>query len=125
MPIINNSASKFVTETVNVTSTDNTANATLLYTCPTNFTSVVKTFFISAGDLDSKQISIQLFDSSASAYNTIVTGLRMSSSTVTNLFDGDPLALQSGDQLAGFAGTSATGNFTLTLSTEEFFDPTR
>ena len=49
----------------------------------------------------------------------------MSSSTVTNLFDGDPLALQSGDQLAGFAGTSATGNFTLTLSTEEFFDPTR
>ena len=49
----------------------------------------------------------------------------MNSSTVTNLFDGDPLALQSGDQLAGFAGTSATGNFTLTLSTEEFFDPTR
>ena len=56
---------------------------------------------------------------------TIVTGLRMNSSTVTNLFDGDPLALQSGDQLAGFAGTSATGNFTLTLSTEEFFDPVR
>ena len=125
MPIINNSASKFVTETVNVTSTNNTANATLLYTCPTNFTSVVKTFFISAGDLGDKQISIQLFDSSASAYSTIVTGLKMSSSTVTNLFDGDPLALQSGDQLAGFAGTSATGNFTLTLSTEEFFDPTR
>jgi len=124
MPIINNSPSKFITETVNVTSTDSTANATLLYTCPTNFTSIVKLFLISSGEQD-KQISVQLFDKSASAYNTIVTGLDMNSSSVTNLLDGDPLALQSGDQLAGFASTSATGNFTLTLSAEEFFDPVR
>ena len=124
MPIINNSSSKLVTESVNVTSTDSTANATLLYTCPTNFTSVVKLFLISSGAQD-KQISIQLFDKSASAYSTIVTGLNMNSSSVTNLFDGDPLALQSGDQLAGFASTSATSNFTLTLSAEEFFDPAR
>ena len=124
MPIINNSPSKFITETVNVTSTDSTANATLLYTCPTNFTSIVRLFLISSGEQD-KQISVQLFDKSASAYNTIVTGLDMNSSSVTNLLDGDPLALQSGDQLAGFASTSATGNFTLTLSAEEFFDPVR
>ena len=125
MPIAKNSSKKFVTETVNVTSTDGTANATSLYTCPTNFTSLVKLLLVSSGSGGSKQVSVQLFDNSASAYNTLVTGLRMESSSITNILDGDQLALHSGDQLVAFAGAGATSNFTLTLSAEEFFDPLR
>ena len=49
----------------------------------------------------------------------------MESSSITNILDGDQLALHSGDQLVAFAGTGATSNFTLTVSTEEFFDPLR
>ena len=125
MPIVNNSSSKFITEVVNVASTVGTANATSLYTCPTNFTALVKLLLVSSGAGGDKQVPVQLFDNSASAYNTIVTGLRMESSSITNILDGDQLALHSGDQLVAFAGTGATSNFTLTVSTEEFFDPLR
>ena len=92
---------------------------------PTNFTALVKLLLVSSGAGGDKQVSVQLFDNSASAYNTIVTGLRMESSSITNILDGDQLALHSGDQLVAFAGTGATSNFTLTVSTEEFFDPLR
>ena len=111
--------------TINAASALSSTSLTTVYTCPTNFTSLVKLLLVSSGSGGSKQVSVQLFDNSASSYNTLVTGLRMESSSITNILDGDQLALHSGDQLVAFAGAGATSNFTLTLSAEEFFDPLR
>ena len=123
MPIINNSASKFVTESKNITATSGGASGDVLYTVPPNHSALVDFLLISAGNLNNKHISIQLYHEDDSLYHDIVGKLAMSNNTVQQLMGGVKLNMHQNDKLVCFSDSS--GNFDVTVSVEEFFDPVR
>jgi hypothetical protein len=116
-------ASKFTTEVINVTATAAGASAQLLYTCPTNFSSVVTFLIISSGSVANKDISIQFYHQETASYKYILRTYKMGSNSVFVVINTPSLSLHQGDKLVCF--TDSTGNFDVTISVEEYFDPVR
>ena len=116
-------ASKFTTESINVTATAAGASAQLLYACPTNFSSVVSFLIISSGSVANKDISIQFYHQENATYKYILRTYRMSANSVFVVTNTPSLSLHQGDKLVCF--TDSTGNFDVTVSVEEYFDPVR
>jgi len=116
-------ASKFTTESINVTATAADASAQLLYTCPTNFSAVVTFLLVSSGSVHNKDISIQFYHQVQAAYKYMLRTYRMGSNSVFVLTNTPSLSLHQGDKLVCF--TDSTGNFDVTISVEEYFDPIR
>jgi len=116
-------ASKFTTESINVTATAADASAQLLYQCPTNFSAVVTFLLVSSGAVGNKDISIQFYHQEQSTYRYLLRTYRMGSNSVFVEISSNSLSLHQGDKLVCF--TDSTGNFDVTLSVEEYFDPTR
>ena len=123
MPIINNSASKFVTESKNITATSGGASGNVLYTVPPNHSALVDFLLISAGNSNNTHIYIQFYHDDDSLYHNIVNKLAMTNNTVQQLMGGVRLNLHQNDKLVCY--TDSTGNFDVTVSVEEFFDPVR
>ena len=123
MPIINNSASKFRTELKNITATSSGDNATLLYEVPNNYSAMVELLLISSGNQSNKKISIQNFHFEDGTYHTMVNALVMNSNSILNILDGSRLNMHQKDKIVCFTDTS--GNFDVTISVEEYFDPVR
>ncbi len=115
--------SKLVTESINVTATAADASAQLLYQCPTNFSAVVTFLIISSGAVGNKDISIQFYHQQGTTYHYILRTYRMSANSVFVVTNSNSLSLHQGDKLVCF--TDSTGNFDVTLSVEEYFDPVR
>lgn len=115
--------SKLVTESINVTATAADASAQLLYQCPTNFSAVVTFLIISSGAVGNKDISIQFYHQEDTTYHYILRTYRMSANSVFVVTNSNSLSLHQGDKLVCF--TDSTGNFDVTLSVEEYFDPVR
>jgi len=116
-------ASKFVTESINVTATAADASAQLLYVCPANFSAVVTFLLVSSGAVHNKDISIQFYHQETASYKYILRTYRMSSNSVFVLTNTPSLSLHQGDKLVCF--TDSTGNFDISVSVEEYFDPIR
>ena len=123
MPIINNSASKFVTELKNITATSGGASGDVLYTVPNNHSALVDFLLISAGNSNNTHIYIQFYHDDDSIYHNIVNKLAMTNNTVQQLMGGVRLNLHQNDKLVCY--TDSSGNFDVTVSVEEFFDPVR
>tara|TARA_R110002050_G_C8561874_1_gene481737 strand:- start:47 stop:418 length:372 start_codon:yes stop_codon:yes gene_type:complete len=123
MPIINNSASKFVTESKNITASSGGTSGDVLYTVPLNHSALVDFLLISAGNTNNKHISIQFYHDDDSLYHDIVNRLAMTNNTIQQLMGGVRLNLHQKDKLVCFSDSS--GNFDVTISVEEFFDPLR
>tara|TARA_R110002126_G_scaffold118911_1_gene259518 strand:+ start:150 stop:521 length:372 start_codon:yes stop_codon:yes gene_type:complete len=116
-------ASKFTTESINVTATAADGSAQLLYACPTNFSAVVTFLIISSGTVANKDISIQFYHQEKANYKYILRTHRMGSNDVFVVTSTSSLLLHQGDKLLCF--TDSTGNFDVTVSVEEYFDPVR
>tara|TARA_X000001388_G_C2223127_1_gene120055 strand:+ start:70 stop:444 length:375 start_codon:yes stop_codon:yes gene_type:complete len=121
MPILTNS--KFTTASVSVASTSADASATLLYTCPANYTSIIRYVFISNATGSAKQIYIQWYDSSSTTYFTVANAVSVAANSTFELIAGGLLALHGNDTIRVYKEAGAT--FNATLSTEEFYDPAR
>jgi hypothetical protein len=115
--------SKLVTESISVTATAAGASAQLLYQCPTNFSAVVTFLIISSGAVGNKDISIQFYHQEDTTYHYILRTYRMSAHSVFVVTNSSSLSLHQGDKIVCF--TDSTGNFDVTLSVEEYFDPVR
>lgn len=123
MPLINNSASKFVTELKNITATSGDASGDVLYTVPNNHSALVDFLLISAGNINNKHITIQFYHNDDSLYHDIVNRLSMGNNTIEQIMGGVRLNMHQKDKLVCFSDSS--GNFDVTVSVEEFFDPVR
>jgi len=116
-------ASKFTTESINVTATAAGASAQLLYACPTNFSAVVTFLLVSSGTVANKDISIQFYHQEQATYKYMLRTYRMSANSVFIVTNTASMLLHQGDKLVCF--TDSTGNFDVILSVEEYFDATR
>jgi hypothetical protein len=123
MPLINNSASKFVTESKNITATSGSASGDVLYTVPNNHSALVDFLLISSGNANNTHIYIQFYHNEDTTYHTIVNKLAMTNNSIQQLMGGVRLNLHQADKLVCY--TDSTGNFDVTVSVEEFFDPVR
>jgi hypothetical protein len=116
-------ASKFVTESITVTATAAGTSAQLLYQCPTNFSAVVTFLLISSGATANKDISLQFYHQETALYKYLLRTYRMGSNSAFVMTSLNSLSLHQGDKLLCF--TDTTGNFDVTISVEEYFDPVR
>ena len=121
MPLKN--ASKFVTQSITVTATAAGTSAQLLYQCPTNFSAIVTFLLISSGATANKDISLQFYHQETALYKYLLRTYRMGSNSAFIVTSLNSLSLHQGDKLLCF--TDTTGNFDVTLSVEEYFDPVR
>jgi hypothetical protein len=116
-------ASKLTTESINVTATAADGSAQLLYQCPTNFSAVVTFLLVSSGTVANKDISIQFYHQETASYKYMLRTYKMGSNSVFVLTNTASMSLHQGDKLVCF--TDSTGNFDVTVSVEEYFDPVR
>ena len=115
--------SKFTTGAVTVSATSGSGSANVLYTCPGNYSAIVRFLHVSNGTASSKKIYIQRFDASASAYSFIVNGLSMSANTTHDVVSGSFFTLPAGDKVVCYMESGATMD--VTISVEEYYDPAR
>ena len=121
MPLL--SKSKFLTESKTITSVLPDADADLIYTCPNNYSAIVKFLHLSSGIANNKKAYIQFYHSDDGTYHHVVNGLAMSAHTATDLVSGSQLYMHQGDKLLGYI--EATMNLDVTVSLEEYYDPLR
>jgi len=121
MPLL--SKSKFLTESKTITSLLPNGDADLIYTCPNNYSAIVKFLHLSSGIANNKKAYIQFYHSDDATYHHIVNGLAMSANTATDLVSGSQLYMHQGDKLLGYI--EATMSLDVTISLEEYYDPLR
>ena len=114
---------KFVSKFVSVTSTSEGASADVLYTCPANYTALVRYLHISSGGAQ-KKITIQMYDSSEDSYDHLTNDFIPDANTVHDIVPGGAyIVLESGDKLV--CSKEAAGIFDVTCSVEELYDPNK
>jgi hypothetical protein len=121
MPLL--SKSKFLTESKTITSLLPNGDADLIYTCPNNYSAIVKFLHLSSGIANNKKAYIQFYHSDDATYHHIVNGLVMGAHTATDLVSGSQLYMHQGDKLVGYI--EATMSLDVTVSLEEYYDPLR
>ena len=118
MPILGNS--KFFTETKSLTTTADTD----IYVVPNNFSSHIEHLLVSNNDSSQRNYTLKWYHADTAITSTILSGHSLSGGTFDSVFTVDkPLYLHAGDKLIVAANTANT--LTVTVSTEEFYDPNR
>ena len=119
MPITN-TASKFFTESVDLTSTSQTT----IYTVPNNHSAVVKALIIANTDTSNRNIDLKWYHADDATTHSILEGHQISGSNFEAVLnDNVPLYLHAGDILYVTAATANT--IVTTISVEEYYDPNR
>jgi len=121
MPIV--TAGKFKTEGKRVTATAADASAQVIYTCPNNFSAVVKFLNISSGTTANKKIYVQLYFDDLSQYDYLLNGYDMSEHSSFNILNGTVFSLHQKDKIVAY--TDSANNFDIVVSVDEYFDPAR
>lgn len=112
---------KFTSKFVSVTATSGGASGDVLYTCPSNFTGIVRYLHISNGDAQ-KKITIQYYDSASNSYDHIANNFKPDANTIHDVIPGGAfLVLHAGDKLV--CSKESGGVFDVTCSVEELYDP--
>ena len=119
----NLTASKFKTEGQNITATAAGANAQVLYTCPDNFSAVVKFLNVSSNGLANKKIYIELYFDDLNQYDHLLNGFDMAAGSSFNVLSGNVFSLHQKDKIVAY--TDSTGNFDIVVSVDEYFDPAK
>ena len=119
MPITN-TASKFFTESVDLTSTSQTT----IYTVPNNHSAVVKALIIANTDTSNRNIDLKWYHADDATTHSILEGHQITGSNFEAVLnDNVPLYLHAGDILYVTAATANT--IVTTISVEEYYDPNR
>jgi len=119
MPITN-TASKFFTESVDLTSTSQTT----IYTVPNNHSAVVKALIIANTDTSNRNIDLKWYHADDASTHSILEGHQITGSNFEAVLnDNVPLYLHAGDILYVTAATANT--IVTTISVEEYYDPNR
>ena len=117
------SAAKFVTAAKDITSTSGGASSDVIYTCPANFTCLIRYLHVSNGDAQ-KKISIHWYDVSNTSYHHIADDFKPDANTVHEFIQGGGyIALDAGDKIV--AHKESGGDFHVILSGEEHYQPTK
>ena len=121
MPILN--SSKFHTQGYTIASTSADASATVVYTCPANFSAITRYLHISNSSISTKKVFVQFYHADDNEYHYIANGLSMAGHSVANLVNGGYFNLHSGDKIMVYGETANT--MEVLVSLEEYFDPNR
>ena len=117
------SKSKFHTQGYTIASTSADASATVVYTCPANFSAITRYLHISNNNTANKKVSVQFYHAESNEYKYIANALSMAGNSVTNLVNGGYFNLHSGDKILGFDGSS--GGIEVFISVKQFYNPNR
>ena len=115
--------SKFHTQGYTIASTSADASATVVYTCPANFSSIARYLHISNSSTSTKKVYVQFYHADDNEYHYIANGLSMSGHSVANLVNGAYFNLHAGDKIMVYGETANT--MEVLVSVEEYFDPNR
>jgi hypothetical protein len=119
MPLTN-TASKFFTNAIDLTTTDQTT----VYTVPNNYSAVVKALILANTDSANRTITLQWYHKDTNATKPILEGHSVTGSNFEAVFnDNVPIYLHAGDILYVTAATANT--IVVTVSVEEYYDPNR
>jgi hypothetical protein len=116
-------AGKFKTEGANITASAAGASAQVIYTCPNNFSAIVRLLNVASGTVANKHISVQFYHSENATYYYLLRGYDMGAASSFNVLNAGIMSLHQKDKLVAFANSS--GNFDIIVSVEEYFDPVR
>ena len=116
-------AGKFKTEGANITASAAGASAQVIYTCPNNFSAIIRLLNVASGTTANKHISVQFYHSENAAYYYLLRGYDMAAAYSFNVFNAGIMSLHQKDKLVAFSNSS--GNFDIIVSVEEYFDPVR
>lgn len=114
---------KFHTQGYLVASIAADTNATVLYTCPNNFSAIVRYLHISNNSNSTKKVYMQFYHKDDNEYHYIANGLSMAGNSVTNLVNGGFFNLHAGDKILAYGET--TNTMDVMISVEEYYDPAR
>ena len=114
---------KFHTQGYLVSATAADASATVLYTCPNNFSAIVRYLHLSNNSNSTKKVYVQFYHKEDNAYHYIANGLSMAGHSVDNLVNGGYFNLHAGDKLLAYGETNNT--IDVMVSLEEYYDPAR
>lgn len=119
MPITN-VASKFLTESVDLTTTD----LTTVYTVPANHSCIVRTLLVANTDASNRNVDISWYHAEDDTTKSILENYQVGGSSFSAIFtDQVRLYLHQNDIIKVQAGTANT--LVVTICSEEFFDPAR
>ena len=121
MPNLNES--KFHTQGYTIASTSADASATVVYTCPANFSAITRYLQIRNNSTSTKKVFVQFYHAEDNEYHYIANGLSMAGHSVVNLVNGGYFNLHAGDKIAVYSETANT--MEVLVSVEEYFDPNR
>lgn len=114
---------KFFTKATDLSATAGGSSADVIYTCPTNFVSLIRFMHVSNGSSNNKKYSIQWYEASTSTYHFVVDARSLSANSLEEVVHGGAyLALAAGDKIVGFEESSS--DFHVVISGEEHFQPT-
>lgn len=116
-------ATKFKTDGQSITATAADASAQVLYTCPNNYSAIVKFLHVSSGTTANKKISIQLYHDETAQYDYLLNAHNMAASNAFNVLSGNVFSLHQKDKIVAFTDTA--NNFDIVISVDEYFDPVR
>ena len=119
----NLASSKFKTQGTRITATAADASAQVIYTCPPNFSSIIRFLNVASGTTANKHISVQFYHSESGIYDYLLNGYHMGAASSFNVLNGAIMSLHQNDKLVAF--TNSASNFDIVVSVEEYFDPVR
>tara|TARA_R110002012_G_scaffold306109_1_gene510608 strand:+ start:1092 stop:1445 length:354 start_codon:yes stop_codon:yes gene_type:complete len=97
--------------------------ASAVYVVPSKYSAIVRHFSFSNNNAAAKKVSAQFYNSSTSRYYYIVEDLSIAANSVTNILDGNFIAINAGDKIIVSSETAGTINTLVSL--EEYYDPNR
>ena len=119
MPITN-TASKFFSNSVDLTTTDQT----IVYTVPNNHSAIVRALLIANTDTANRNIDLKWHHLDVASTKSILEGHTIDGGTFEAVFnDNIPFYLHAGDILYVTAATANT--IIVTISVDEYYDPNR
>ena len=116
-------AAKYFTNAKDLSATSGGASGDVIYTCPTNFISLIKFLHVSSGATSTKKYSLQWYEAATTTYHFIIDEHSVAGNGIEEVIEGGAyLALSAGDKIVGFEESSS--DFHVIVSGEEHFQPT-
>jgi len=114
---------KYFTKAKDLSATAGGASGDVIYTCPSNFVSLITFMHVSSGASSTKKYSLQWYEAATTTYHFIIDEHSVAGNGIEEVVEGGAyLALSSGDKIIGFEDSSS--DFHVILSGEEHFQPT-
>ena len=115
--------SKFHTQGYTISSTSADAGATVVYTCPANFSAITRYLHLSNSSNSTQKVFVQFYHDDDTEYHYIANGLSMAGHSVDNLVNGGYFNLHSGDKIVVYGENANV--IEVLVSVEEYYDPNR